>query len=250
MTSYLLVPGANHGGWWYAPVVERLRSAGHRATALTLPGLDPDAPLPTQLITLDDHVAAAREALDAFLADDGDRAGAAASAGTADDPVVLVGHSYGGSIINALADADPSRIDALIYLDALLPDDGDSAWSMTNDEEHAWFIGGSEKTGGYVDPMPFFDERARPHPLATLMQASKLTGAWREVATKEFVIATEWQGSESTLGAMYDKARSDPSITVHEWPVSHNILRDGPDRLVEFLLSVSDRASSASPARA
>lgn len=231
MTSYLLVPGANHGGWWYAPVVDRLHAAGHTAAAVTLPGLDPEEPLPKGVITLDDHVAAAAAALDQLL-------GGGDGTGGATTQAVLVGHSYGGSIISALADATPERVSALVYLDALLPDHGDSAWSMTNEEEHEWFVGGAEATGAYVDPLPFFDERARPHPLATLMQASKLTGAWRQVDTKHYVVATEWQGSASTLGAMYDRARADDEITVHDWPVSHNLLRDGPDRLVEFLLEV------------
>jgi hypothetical protein len=44
MTRYILVPGACHGGWWYQPVVDALREAGHEADAITLSGLDPDGP--------------------------------------------------------------------------------------------------------------------------------------------------------------------------------------------------------------
>jgi hypothetical protein len=46
MARYLLVPGAYHGGWWYQPVVDALREAGHEADAVTLSGLDPDGPRP------------------------------------------------------------------------------------------------------------------------------------------------------------------------------------------------------------
>ena len=35
MTDVVLVPGAWHGGWWYAPVVEALEGKGHRAQAVT-----------------------------------------------------------------------------------------------------------------------------------------------------------------------------------------------------------------------
>jgi pimeloyl-ACP methyl ester carboxylesterase len=38
--------------------------------------------------------------------------------------VVLVGHSYGGQVITA---ADPSRLKALVYVDGLAPDTGESA---------------------------------------------------------------------------------------------------------------------------
>lgn len=38
-TTYDLVSGAWHGGWAWRPVAARLRASGHRAIALTLPGL-------------------------------------------------------------------------------------------------------------------------------------------------------------------------------------------------------------------
>lgn len=38
--------------------------------------------------------------------------------------VVLVGHSYGGSVITGAADAEPERVRALVYLDAFGPADG------------------------------------------------------------------------------------------------------------------------------
>lgn len=44
MAWYVLIPGACHGGWWYEPVAERLRAAGHTVDAVTLPGLAPDGP--------------------------------------------------------------------------------------------------------------------------------------------------------------------------------------------------------------
>jgi pimeloyl-ACP methyl ester carboxylesterase len=40
--------------------------------------------------------------------------------------IVLVGHSYGGMVITGVAQQVPERISRLIYLDALLPGDGES----------------------------------------------------------------------------------------------------------------------------
>ena len=182
----------NHGGWWWEPLVERLEIHGHTVVPITPLGLDPAAEPPRVAIALDDHVAQAIAALRAVPVQAGAHDGRDA---------VLVGHSYGGSIISGVADAEPDRVRALVYLDALVPEDGDSSWSMTNDDEHTWYVSGSARTGIFVDPLPFFDSRARPHPLATLMQASKLTGAWRRVPTKIYVEATGWPG-ESPLAAM------------------------------------------------
>lgn len=228
MTLYLLVPGANHGGWWYDPLIDALEGAGHTAVAVTPLGLEPDAELSREVITLDDHVAQAVEALrDVPVEAEAEQGGDA----------VLVGHSYGGSIISGVADAEPVRVRALVYLDALVPEDGDSCWSMTNDEEHAWYIRGSARTGAFVDPLPFFDERARPHPLATLTQASKLTGAWRRVPVKHYVEATDWPGP-SPMAAMTARARADGEFTVHSWETTHNVMAEGPDRVLALIANL------------
>ena len=216
----MLVPGACHGGWWYAPVVERLEAAGHRAVPLTPDGLDPDAPPPDRAITLDRHVEQVRDAV-------------TATPGSGRD-VVLVGHSYGGSLITGAADAAAERVRALVYLDALVPDDGDTCWSMVNDEERAWYISGAARTGTTVDPLPFFSERARPHPLGTLLQRSTLTGAWRSVPVKHYVVALRWPG-ETPLAHAIAKVKADPSFVVHEWDTRHNVLAGGPDRVVDLI---------------
>jgi len=44
--------------------------------------------------------------------------------------IILVGHSYGGMVISGVADRVPDRIKRLVYLDALVPNDGDSVITM------------------------------------------------------------------------------------------------------------------------
>ena len=45
--------------------------------------------------------------------------------------VVLVGHSYAGMLITAVADRMPHRLSCLVYLDAVVPKPGES-WSSTH----------------------------------------------------------------------------------------------------------------------
>ena len=40
--------------------------------------------------------------------------------------ITLVGHSFGGMVITGVADRMPERIRRLVYLDAIVPDDGES----------------------------------------------------------------------------------------------------------------------------
>lgn len=224
MTTFVLVPGACHGGWWYDPLVEALGEAGHRAIALTLSGLAPAEP--SGPVTLETHV---EEATAAALGAD--------AGGT-----VLVGHSYGGSVINGVADRIPDRVLALVYLDAFVPEDGDSCFAMTDDEQRRWYIEGAGGSGLAVEPLSFFDERARPHPLATLIQRSRLTGAWRSVPVKHYVAAADWPG-QSPFAPTTERMRRSPGWELHEWKTRHNVLHDGPDRVLALLLAVADQVS-------
>ena len=222
MSHVVLVPGANHGGWWYEPVVEALTALGHVASAVTLAGLDPDGP-PAPGANLDTHI----DELTALVA-------------SQREPVVLVGHSYAGSVITGVADAGPEAVAALVYLDAFVPDDGDSCYTMTNDWQRSWYLEGAASTGLAVEPLPFFDPRTRPQPLGTLLQRSRLTGAWRSVERKVYALAADpdWL-ARSPFASTADRLRTDPAWSVVELPATHNLLRDGPGLLVDLLRQVA-----------
>jgi pimeloyl-ACP methyl ester carboxylesterase len=62
-------------------------------------------------------------------------------------PVVLVGHSYGGSVISEAATSDP-KVTALVYAAAFLPAPGESASGLTGQ-----FPGST--LGAAVEPVPY-----------------------------------------------------------------------------------------------
>ena len=96
----ILIPGFWLDGSSWGEVSPALEQAGHQVRALTLPGLE-SADADRGGIGLRDHVAAVVAAID-----------------EADGPVVLVGHSGGGGIAHAAADARPDRVARVIYVDA------------------------------------------------------------------------------------------------------------------------------------
>jgi pimeloyl-ACP methyl ester carboxylesterase len=49
-----------------------------------------------------------------------------------DGPVVLVGHSYGGTVISQAAAGLEGKVKALVYIAAFLPDTGESSLGLTN----------------------------------------------------------------------------------------------------------------------
>ena len=219
MANFVLVPGACHGGWWFEPVVDMLAAAGENATALTLAGLEPGQPSAPR-VNLDTHVEEVVGALE-----------------KSEQPVVLVGHSYAGAVISAAADQRPDLVSMLVYLDAFVPENGDSCWSMTNDWQREWYIDAAGTTGLGVEPLPFFDQRCRPHPIGTLLQRCRLTGALAAVAHRHYVLAAEEQWLDrSPFSAVAAKCREQPSWTVHEVNSGHNLLAAGPQLLVDLLL--------------
>jgi pimeloyl-ACP methyl ester carboxylesterase len=94
-----------HGMWLdgssWDPIVPVLERAGHRAHALTLPGME-SAGADRSGITRRDHVAAAVAAIDAV--------------DPADGKVLLVGHSAGGATVHAAVDARPDRVARVVYV--------------------------------------------------------------------------------------------------------------------------------------
>lgn len=103
----ILVAGLWMGGWAWYEVAPALEAAGHRPVPLTLPGMEA-AEADRSAITLDDHVAAVVDAIDAAP-------GA---------QVILVGHSAGAGIVYAAADARPDRVARLILIGGFPTPDG------------------------------------------------------------------------------------------------------------------------------
>jgi pimeloyl-ACP methyl ester carboxylesterase len=155
------------------------------------------------------------------------------------DDLVLVGHSYGGMVITAVADRISDRVDALVYLDAMVPHDGESCWDLINDEQRQWYLG-VDDTGYGVPPLPFFDARTAAHPLASLLQRIRLTGDLSAIRRRDFVYALKWPG-DSPLRRSYDRVRDDPAWVTHELDGGHNLMRDNPDDLVRILLAAGTR---------
>ena len=99
----ILVPGLWLDAASWDPVAHALRVAGHRPTAVTLPGVGEPAPVSAQ-VEMSDWVGAIVQHID-----------------ESDGPVVLVGHSGGGNVIWGAADARPEQVHCAIFVDTIPP---------------------------------------------------------------------------------------------------------------------------------
>jgi pimeloyl-ACP methyl ester carboxylesterase len=96
----VLIPGLWLDASSWNEVTPALERAGHRVRPLTLPGLD-SKEADRSGIGLRDHVDAVVAVVDEI-----------------EGPVVLVGHSGGGAIAHAVADARPDRVARVVYVDS------------------------------------------------------------------------------------------------------------------------------------
>lgn len=146
------VHGAWAGGWQMKKVAPLLEAKGWRVYRPSLPGLG-------------EHFHAARA--DIGLATHIDDIVNFILFEKLHD-VVLLGHSYGGMVITGVADRIPERIKRLVYLDAFVPENGESVMSIR--KTGALDIEKMSKEGfvipTWVKPdKPF--PRDVPHPLKT-----------------------------------------------------------------------------------
>jgi pimeloyl-ACP methyl ester carboxylesterase len=121
MTTYVLVPGACHGAWCFDGLTESLRAQGHRVLPVSLTGIAERAHLLHAGVNLRAHLLHAGANLEMHIADV-----LAELAVHEVDDAVLVGHSYGGMVITAVADRVPQQVNSLVYLDAFVPRGGES----------------------------------------------------------------------------------------------------------------------------
>ena len=226
---FVLVPGGWHGGWDFRPVTERLRAVGRQVHELTLSGVGARSHIPAGIVNLETHI---DDVVGVFVQEDLQHA-------------VLCGHSYGGMVIAGVADRVPERIDRIVFIDAYVPDDGDSCFSLAGPTFQRLFLDGARGDGWAVAPPAGLDARATSHPIATFLQAISLSGRQNDVARHDYVYLSGWSGSP--FAEVYERLRQDERWHVHELATMHNVMREAPDDLVAILL---DGTASPRPAAA
>lgn len=153
--TFILVHGAWHGAWCWEKVQSLLEREGHTVVTPDLPGLGEDQ-TPIEACTLKSYVARITQVVDQVTG-----------------PVILLGHSLGGTTISQVAEQRPDTIALLIYLTALLPSDGISAMdqlgaALTPENELFRLIETDAQSMRLTEAaLPFFYHDCAPEDLAT-----------------------------------------------------------------------------------
>jgi pimeloyl-ACP methyl ester carboxylesterase len=235
--TYVLVHGGAHGGWCYQRVARLLRAAGHDVHTPTLTGLGERSHLLNPDIDLDVHITDVVNVLHYEDLRD----------------VVLVGHSYGGTVVTGVADRAGDRVGHLVYLDAAIPENGQSTADLLGNPEFQSIgrvVDGVElflfpdartvKVYGVNDPddLAWMVERLTPHPWKCFAQPLRLTNETLLSAIPQYHIVCA-----STLARGATRRMDDARAEGRLWAIDsgHDLTITAPQAVADALLEVLAR---------
>jgi pimeloyl-ACP methyl ester carboxylesterase len=200
-STYVIVHGAWGGGWAFQEVDRLLTADGHKVYRPTLTGQGERVHLSSPDVGLSTHI---EDIVNLILWENLHE-------------VVLVGHSYGGMVITGVADRVPDRIKRLIYLDAFLPENGESV----NTAGGLSMGLGRNVVEGFIPPTWVHAGAPIPHdvpmPARTFSEPILLTHqeAARRIPTRYFMFLPKGHAlSEGAFYRFYQRAQA------RGWPVA------------------------------
>jgi pimeloyl-ACP methyl ester carboxylesterase len=154
--------------------------------------------------------------------------------------IILVGHSYGGMVITGVADRLPDRIKRLVYLDAFLPNDGESAMGLFG--AHGNFVKPMIQ-GDYIVPSWVKPGQAPPkdvpQSLKTFTDPIVLKNEAARGLPATYILTVE-KGKKAKDDDFYPASQR---AKQRGWPVlqltaDHNAQWSAPEALVEMLAHI------------
>jgi pimeloyl-ACP methyl ester carboxylesterase len=230
ISTFVLVHGAWHGGWCWRRVADLLAAHGHRVFTPTLTGLGERAHLLSPSVGLDTHIT---DIVNVFRFERLTN-------------VVLAGHSYAGTVVSGVAEEVAERISSIVFLDAFLPADGESARDCWPPEMRKRRDLEAAASGGVSIPPPpaaFFKVNENdqalvnslmvPHPYKTFTDKSRYSGARERIAKKTYAFSPLYNAPY--FRANYERLKSNPAWNALEIPCGHDMMLDMPERTADIL---------------
>lgn len=156
--TFVLVHGAFAGKYAWNLVTPQLESAGNKVVTFDLPAHGDDNTNP-QEAGFESYVSTVVNAIKEQT-----------------ENVVLVGHSMGGVVISAVAEAIPSKIDKLVYLSAYIPQNGQSLQELAE-------IDGQSLIGRNLQFAPDYSGASLPNDVALQIFAQNCSDEIKEMIT-------------------------------------------------------------------
>ncbi|MCP3934145.1 MAG: alpha/beta hydrolase [Actinomycetia bacterium] len=238
-----------HGAWGGSYSFHKVRPLVHRAGievfTPSLTGIGERSHLTHPGVCLSTHV---QDVVNAILYEDL-------------DDVVLLGFSYGGMVVTGALDHIGDRVSHLVYLDAFVPQNGQSASSIMQGVDSTPPPGHGLGDEWLIPPLPrhmddraemaWSDARRTPQPVGTFTEPVRLSKPLEEWPfSLTYIKATDdpAEAADSAFWQAAEVARTSPSWLLHEIATHHLVPFSHPEQLVAILLDLARQASPSDSA--
>ena len=239
-TTYVLCHGAWGGSYGFKLVRPLLWQAGHEVHTPSLTGIGERSHLAHPMVDLSLHI---RDLVNAIVYEDV-------------RDIVLLGFSYGGMVVTGALNHIGDRVRHLVYLDAFVPDDGQSAielfmpgtgpdpsWATPDgDPATHWLMPALPRELDTRELTAWSDARRVGQPLATLtepVRLSKPVEDWPCSLTYIKATADPGESADSAFNRAAARARSSDRWAYHEIEATHMIPFSHPRELADILLALA-----------
>jgi pimeloyl-ACP methyl ester carboxylesterase len=230
--TFLVCHGAWSAGWAWKKMHPLMNKAGHRLVTPTYTGLGERAHLAHPAINLETHITDMLQVIKYEDLRD----------------FVLIGHSYGGMVATGVADRACDKVRQLIYVDAFVPQDGQSLLDFLADSEQRRMREAAKSGDGWrVPPNPtppdtspediaWLNER-RVHTPINCFEA-KLSLSAPLTLPRSYIYATRAAPSD-TIGQFARMTKNDPAWRHFEIDASHAPNVTAPEALMALLQQIA-----------
>lgn len=225
--TFVVVHGATAGAWEWKKAGQFLTADGHDVHRVTLTGLGEREHLNSAEINLETHI---NDVVNVILFEDL-------------HDVVLTGHSYGGVVITGVMDRIPEHIRHVVFLDAFVPDDGESLWSRN---------GGPRPDTKIVDGLVYFPwiREGKPPPRQVPQSAKTFSQPVSYKNPAALALPVTYVAFVPKGQSAEERARTDPSWqravargwTIRTFPGGHVAQQENPRGVATLMEeAVSDK---------
>ena len=228
MATYVLIHGSWAGGWQWREVATSLQQAGQQAFTPTLTGLGERVHLANPDIDLNTHI---QDVVNLLIYEDLSE-------------VVLVGYSSSGLVASGVAEIAAERIAHLVYLDALVAQNGQSAADLAGPEVMGFLEEAAQAYGdGWrIPPDPSDSSRHTAQPLKPLQQPVSISNPDAAKLPRTFIFCKK--GMED-IGPLHipiaraaEMAKAEKGWQYRELDSGHMPMWTHPQELTELLLEL------------
>lgn len=234
MATFVLVHGGWSGSHSFRHVRRLLQAGGHEVFTPSLTGIGERSHLASPLVNLSTHV---RDVTNHILYEDL-------------TDIVLVGFSYGGFVVTGTLEHIANRIGHLVYLDAFVPEHGDTLWGLargvgrrTIEIGEPWTVPPTEREFDDESEREWMGARRGPHPLGCFTEAVFLEKPLEDFAfSRTYIRASMNPPSDSGIDALLhaaNRAKDSSAWVYREIATTHMVANNQPKVLSELLFQVA-----------